>query len=115
MTANEADLVIWGVTLGGRPFRPSDWAERLAGLVSVFGTDQRLLYSPFVRPVTVGGVRGVVVGCALATLEPRLFAFLAGFARDNALVNVEVAGALDAPHLLIPPVSRAPSEPREPV
>ena len=115
MSANEADLVIWGVTLAGRPFRPSDWAERLAGLVSVFGADQRLLYSPFVLPVTVGGVRAVVVGYSLATLEPRLFAFLAGFARDNELQCVEVAGALAASHLLTPPRSRAPSEPREPV
>src|SRR4029453_2906739 len=48
MSANEADLVIWGIPLAGRPFRPSDWAERLAGLVSVFGNDQRLAYSPYV-------------------------------------------------------------------
>ncbi len=85
MSAKEADLVIWGMTLAGRPFRPSDWAERLAGLVSVFGDDQRLAYSPYVRPVTVAGVRAVVVGGALAALEPRLYAFMAGFARDNDL------------------------------
>ena len=115
MSANEVDLVIWGVTLAGRPFRPSDWAERLAGLVSVFGEDQRLAYSPYVLPVMAGGVRAVVIGHALATLEPRLFAFLAGFARDNDLQQCRIAGALDAPHTLTPPASRAPTEPREPV
>jgi uncharacterized protein DUF3579 len=115
MSANEADLVIWGMTRAGRPFRPSDWAERLAGLVSVFGDDQRLAYSPFVRPVTVAGVRAVVVGGALATLEPRLFAFMASFAQDNDLQHAEVAGALAAPHELSPPAARATAEPREPI
>ena len=115
MSANEADLVIWGMTLAGRPFRPSDWAERLAGLVSVFGDDQRLAYSPYVRPVTVAGLRAVVVGGDLATLEPRLFDFMVGFARDNDLQHAEVVGALAAPHDLLPPRVREMGEPREPV
>ncbi len=115
-TTRDADLVIWGVTRDGRPFRPSDWCERLAGLVSVFGSDQRLAYSPLVRPVTVAGVRAVVVGRTLAELEPRLYAFLSGFARDNDLQTTEVADALVASHRLAPP-TRAPAagEPREPV
>ena len=115
MSAKEADLVIWGMTLAGRPFRPSDWAERLAGLVSVFGDDQRLAYSPYVRPVTVAGVRAVVVGGALAALEPRLYAFMAGFARDNELQHTEIAGAMAAPHALSPPRASTAAEPREPV
>ena len=115
MATPEADLVIWGITLAGRPFRPSDWSERLAGLVSVFGSDQRLAYSPLVRPVMVGDVRAVVVGRTLATLEPRLFAFLVGFARDNGLQHAEVIGALEAPHALPPPSAAASGEPREPV
>jgi len=118
-TTREADLVIWGVTREGRPFRPSDWCDRLAGLVSVFGSDQRLAYSPLVRPVTVAGVRAVVVGRALADLEPRLYAFLAGFARDNELQSEEVEDALVASHRLVPPSPARPSggggEPREPV
>lgn len=116
-TTREADLVIWGVTRDGRPFRPSDWCDRLAGLVSVFGSDQRLAYSPLVRPVTVaGGVRAVVVGQALAELEPRLYAFLSAFARDNDLQTSEVEDALVASHRLVPPArARAAGEPREPV
>jgi hypothetical protein len=115
-TTREADLVIWGITRDGRAFRPSDWWDRLAGLVSVFGSDQRLAYSPMVRPVTVAGVRAVVVGRALADLEPRLYAFLAGFARDNELQTTEVEDALVASHRLVPPARPpAASEPREPV
>jgi hypothetical protein len=50
MTSDDADLVIWGVTAAGRTFRPRDWAERLAGLTSAFGADQKLVYSPLVDP-----------------------------------------------------------------
>jgi hypothetical protein len=118
--AGHHDVVIWGLTTAGRPFRPSDWAERLAGLTSAFGADQKLAYSPFVRPVTVGGVKAVIVGCRLAELEPRLFQFLLGFAADNELVVDRAAGALASPQALVPPrqTSRGavgPGEPREPV
>ena len=115
MSLHAPDLVIWGTTAAGRTFRPSDWAERLAGLVSAFGDDQRLAYSPWVCPVTIADVRAVIVGRELAALEPRLFAFLAGFARDNELQVAEVAGALAAPMSLAPPRLPAPAEPREPV
>jgi hypothetical protein len=113
------DAVIWGVTTGGRPFRPSDWAERLAGLTSAFGHDQKLAYSPLVRPVIIGGVKAVVVGSELETLEPRLYRFLLGFAEDNGLQTALAAGALAAPQRLVPPaaVARtgASTGPREPV
>jgi hypothetical protein len=113
--ADAGDAVIWGVTHRGRNFRPSDWAERLAGLTAAFGTDQKVVYSPLVAPVTVRGVRGVVVGAALRTLEPRFWQFLLGFARDNDLVVTRMPGALDAPHTLTPPSAPAGREPREPV
>ena len=81
----------------------------------MFGDDRRLAYSPYVRPVTVAGVRAVVVGGALAALEPRLYAFIAGFAQDNDLQHTEVAGAIEAPHMLSPPRAGAAAEPREPI
>jgi hypothetical protein len=113
--AEAGDAVIWGVTHGGRNFRPSDWAERLAGLTAAFGFDQRIVYSPLVVPVTIRGVRGVVIGTALRTLEPRFWQFLLGFARDNDLVVAFVEGALAAPHKLVPPGAPTAREPREPV
>jgi hypothetical protein len=111
------DAGIWGITTGGRPFRPSDWAERLAGLTSAFGRDQKLAYSPLVRPVTIGGVKAVIVGSELETLEPRLHHFLLGFARDNDLQLQLAAGALAAPQRLVPPgpAGAGRAEPREPV
>ena len=46
------EFVIQGVTREGKPFRPSDWAERLCGVMSAFGGDHRMQYSPYVHPVT---------------------------------------------------------------
>ncbi len=79
------ELVILGVTRDGTPFRPSDWAERLCGVMSVFGGDQRMQYSPFVHPVTSNGIRCVVVDIRLEELEPMAYRFLLSFAKDNEL------------------------------
>ena len=42
------ELVILGVTSEGRAFRPSDWAERLCGVMCAFGGDHRMQYSQYV-------------------------------------------------------------------
>jgi hypothetical protein len=110
------DAVLWGTTIAGRPFRPSDWAERLAGLTSAFGAERKLAYSPLVCPVDVRGSHALIVSHALADLEPRLYQFLLNFARDNALVVTWEANAIDAPRQLEPPPGVAVhGEPREPV
>jgi hypothetical protein len=114
MSALCLDAVIWGLTAAGQRFRPSDWADRLAGLTSAFGHDQKLAYSPLVRPVTLGGVRAVIVGHELATLEPRFHQFLLQFARDNDLVVSFEPDARTAAGRLQPPRASGP-EPREPV
>jgi hypothetical protein len=114
MPASTTDVVVWGIARSGRSFRPSDWADRLAGVTSAFCQARRLSYSPLVQPVTVQGVRALVVGSELATLEPRLHRFLLDFARDNELVVVQQAGALADPGALVPPLV-AMAEPREPV
>src|SRR5512132_539448 len=79
------EVVIQGMTLDGQPFRPSDWAERLCGVMAAFGGDHRMQYSPYVYPVTAQGVRSVVVDLRLEGIEPMAYRFLLGFARDNAL------------------------------
>ena len=79
------EFVIQGVTLDGKPFRPSDWAERLCGVMAAFGNDHRMQYSPFVHPVTANGVRCVVVDVRLERAEPMAYRFLLGFAKDNEL------------------------------
>jgi hypothetical protein len=84
-SAGQADLLIKGITRSGQTFRPSDWADRLCGVMSAFGPDEQLRYSPLVAPAMRGGVRCVLVRGELAELEPRLFRFFLGFALDNEL------------------------------
>ena len=79
------EFVIVGTTRDGKPFRPSDWAERLCGVMSAFGGDHRMQYSPYVHPVTAAGVRCVVVDIRLEEIEPMAYRFLLGFARENEL------------------------------
>jgi len=86
------EFFIHGVTSAGRPFRPGDWAERLCGVISGYrpgglaaGRDARIGYSPYVRPMLVGGVKCVVVDERLKDLDSMAFNFVMNFARDNDL------------------------------
>jgi hypothetical protein len=79
------EVVIRGITSQGRQFRPSDWADRLASVLSHVGDDNRLNYSPQVCPVTRAGVRCVVIKNDLERQDPRVFKFLMDFARENDL------------------------------
>jgi len=79
------EVVIQGITGSGAQFRPSDWAERLCGMMSIFGEDRHLSYSPYLKPIMTKGLRCVVVDRELAAVDPNAFAFLMGFARDNDL------------------------------
>lgn len=92
------EFIIHGVTQDGRVFRPSDWAERLAGAMSSFrpGTAGRagigayIGYSPYCVPTTVGTVKAVIVNEALRDIEPMAWDFVINFARDNDLQFGEV-------------------------
>jgi hypothetical protein len=84
-------LIIEGITKSGKAFRPSDWAERLCGVMSVFGADQQVRYSQHVRPIMMDGVRCVVLEGKLARLEPRAYRFMLDFAQDNDLNLVDPA------------------------
>jgi hypothetical protein len=85
MPEQAAEFVILGVTRDGKAFRPSDWAERLCGVMAAFGGDHRMQYSPFVHPITLDGVRCVVVDIRLEQIEPMAYRFLLNFAKDNEL------------------------------
>ena len=85
MSPRTDEFLIRGVTLAGKPFRPSDWAERLCGVMSAFGSYGRMQYSPYVYPVSSGGVKCVVVDVRLKEIEPMAYNFLLNFAKDNEL------------------------------
>jgi hypothetical protein len=86
-------LIILGVTQDGQRFRPSDWAERLAGVMSQFRppgmAPSHITYSPYVLPVIIDGERSVVVDERLRELEPLAWKFVMDFARDNNLKTQE--------------------------
>jgi len=90
--ANE--VFIQGLTRSGKPFRPSDWAERLSGVMSPFHPAGRvpgahLGYSPWCIPKVISGVKCVVLHTALRDYDPMAWDFVLGFARDNELQVVE--------------------------
>lgn len=94
--AKPREVFIQGVTLAGRTFRPSDWAERLAGAMSCFrpggvrgGIGAHIGYSPLCVPRVINGVKCVIVNEELKKLEPMAWDFVMNFARDNELQVAE--------------------------
>jgi len=93
-SSNVKEVFIQGVTHGGKTFRPSDWAERLAGVMSPFHPAGRvpgahLSYSPWCVPRVVNGTKCVVVDPALRDYDVMAWDFVMNFARDNDLQTVE--------------------------
>ncbi|MBK0394250.1 DUF3579 domain-containing protein [Ramlibacter algicola] len=93
-TSPPKQLLIQGITREGRTFRPSDWAERLAGVMSSFrpggaAPGSHLSYSPWCIPRIIDGVKTVVVHSDLRAHEPMAWDFVMNFAKDNDLVVKE--------------------------
>jgi hypothetical protein len=90
VSSSTSEVFIQGVTREGRTFRPSDWAERLAGVMSSFrpGGAQpgsHLNYSPWCIPTVIDGIKCVIVHRALRDYEPMAWDFVINFAKDNEL------------------------------
>ena len=107
-TPSSNKVFIRGITRDGRTFRPSDWAERLAGVMSSFRPGgakpgSHLSYSPWCIPTTLNGVKCVVVNSDLRDHEPMAWDFVINFARDN---NLQVAEACLLPDPPAEPLQR---------
>ena len=96
-TTPHPSFIIVGVTTAGRKFRPSDWAERLCGVLSVFGAEKRMRYSPYVAPRTYRGEKAVHVDGRLYEIEPMAYRFVLHFAEDNDLQLIREEAAPGAP------------------
>lgn len=89
------EVIIQGLTKDGKQFRPSDWAERLCGVMSCFrpegsgGRHAHLQYSPYVRPTVLAGVKSVVMNEELRSIEPLAYHFVINFAKDNDLQVID--------------------------
>jgi len=90
-----SEFFILGLTADGKQFRPSDWAERLCGVMSCFrpegegGRHAHLQYSPLVTPTVLNGVKAVVVDPKLREVQPMAYNFVVEFAKDNNLQVVD--------------------------
>ena len=83
-TSESTTFIIVGLTKQGKKFRPSDWAERLCGVMSAFGAEKKMKYSPYVGPGDYSGEKAVFVDGRLHEVEPMAYRFLLNFAGDKA-------------------------------
>ncbi|MBI4740066.1 MAG: DUF3579 domain-containing protein [Betaproteobacteria bacterium] len=94
-TFSNTPVIIVGLTTAGKKFRPSDWAERLCGVLSAFGAEKKMKYSPYVGPGDFNGEKAVFVDGRLYEIEPMAYRFILNFAQDNDLQIVEGVCPID--------------------
>jgi hypothetical protein len=92
MTQKNNEIIIEGNTRAGKPFRPSDWVDRMCSTYATFGDDRKLKYSPYLKPKVVNGVRCLAVDLKLKTVNPEGFAQLMHFAEENQLNVLDSEG-----------------------
>jgi hypothetical protein len=78
-------IVITGTTAEGRTFRPSDWAERMCGALSNF-RNRRINYDPRLLPVSLNGVKCLIMDPSLREDHVSLYRSILDFAETNHLV-----------------------------
>lgn len=95
MSTLENAMIIKGVTTADKAFRPSDWAERLCGVMRCFERDQQgynhITYSEYVRPTLFEGVKCVIVMHELEQIKPEAYRFFLEFAESNKLQVVDLS------------------------
>lgn len=88
----DQEIIIQGITLAGKPFRPSDWVDRMCSTYASFGVDKKLRYSPYLKPKLVNNVRSLSVDMKLKQVNPEGFEQLIQFAKENQLSIINAAG-----------------------
>ena len=86
------EIIIEGITREGKPFRPSDWVDRMCSTFATFGENRKLRYSPYLRPEMVNGVRCLAVDMQLKNINPEGFEQLMYFVDENQLSVLDEAG-----------------------
>ena len=89
---------IFGKTVGGKKFRPSDWAERFCGVLSSYRPEnasnsnlnlRSLSYSPYAHPQNLNGEKVVFISREIEKIEPLAWKFIISFINDNKLTFAE--------------------------
>ena len=98
MSTEPVEIFIQSLTRQGKPFRPSDWVDRICSSYATFGDDRKLRYSPYLKPELIGGVRCLAVDMRLKDTNPEGFEDLMLFANENQLNILDAEGkSIDAP------------------
>jgi hypothetical protein len=92
MSSKPKIIIIEGLTRAGKPFRPSDWVDRMCSTYASFGSDRKLRYSPYLKPQVVNGVRCLAVNLKLKDVNPEGYAQLMHFAEENQLIVLDGEG-----------------------
>lgn len=92
MTQKTNEIIIEGLTRTGKPFRPSDWVDRTCSTYATFGADKKLVYSPYLKPKVMNGVRCLAVNMKLKDINPNGFTQLMQFADENHLNILDADG-----------------------
>ncbi len=77
-------IIICGIAPGGKPFRPSDWAERMSGPLCEF-KNHRMEYSPLLQPGVRHGQKCVIIDSDLEKNHATLYEDIMAFAKKNRL------------------------------
>ncbi|MGQ3890432.1 DUF3579 domain-containing protein [Legionella sp. CNM-4043-24] len=86
---DDKKIVIEGVTEQGKTFRPSDWAERMSGVMASF-KNSRFHYSPLLQPsVNTEGFKCVLLDPRLKESSPQIYQAIMAFAKEN---NLKICG-----------------------
>ncbi|AHE66358.1 DUF3579 domain-containing protein [Legionella oakridgensis] len=87
--SKDKKIIIEGVTEHGKPFRPSDWAERMSGTMATF-KNSRIHYSPLLQPsVNHEGYKCVLLDPKLKDSSPQIYQAILDFAKAN---NLKICG-----------------------
>ncbi|MDP3087747.1 MAG: DUF3579 domain-containing protein [Methylotenera sp.] len=93
------EIIIESNTRAGKPFRPSDWVDRMCSTYATFGDDRKLKYSPYLKPKVLNGGRCLAVDLKLKTVNPEGYAQLMHFADENQLNILDAEGnSIAVPH-----------------
>ena len=87
--SSNTPFIIVGLTSNGKKFRPSDWAERLCGVLSAFGAEKKMKYSRYVGPGHYNDEKAVFVDGQLYDIEPMAYRFVLNFAQYNDMQLIE--------------------------
>jgi len=85
MLSNVSEFVIQGITEKGELFHQSDWATSLCNMLGTVGSDGRMIYSFYARPVMIDGVDAVVISVSLQHVDPKSFEMVKQFVAEHHL------------------------------